>query len=212
MPISLVLADDHPIILDGLHSLFEREADIRILASCSGGEETLAALRRGRPDVAVLDLTMPGLSGLEVARRVRDEQLPTRVVLLTASMSNAQVIEAMQLGVKGIVLKEMAPQLLLSCVREVEAGRQWIEKNLAGQALAALLGRGGEQQRAVELLTPREIEVVRLVARGLRNKKIAHSLSIVEGTVKIHLNRIYEKLGVDNRVELANVARREGLA
>ena len=211
MPISLVLADDHPIILDGLHRLFEREPDIRIVASCRCGDEALTAVRRERPEIAVLDLMMPGLSGLEVARRIRDEQLPTRVVLLTATLANDQLIEAMQLGVKGVVLKEMAPQLLLGCVREVSAGRQWIEKNLAGQALAALLGRSGERQRAVEQLTPREIEIVRLVARGLRNKEIARSLDIVEGTVKIHLNRVYEKLGVHNRVELTNVARREGL-
>ena len=204
MPITLVVADDHPIVLDGLDRLFETELDFRVLALCTEGEEALHAIRRERPDIAILDVAMPKRSGIDVARQIQQEGIPSKIVLLTATLSDDQLIEAVQIGVTGIVLKEMASSLLVQCVRETYAGRHWIEKSLAGKALGALLG---PRQHARDLLTLREIDIVRLVARGLRNKEIAAKLSITEGTVKIHLNRIYDKLGVHNRVELTNVAR-----
>ena len=211
MPISLVLADDHPIVLNGLERLFEGDPSFRVAAVCVDGEEALAAVRRERPDVVVLDVAMPGLNGIAVARRIQQEGLRSKVVLLTATLSDDQLVEAVQAGVTGVVLKEMASNLLINCVRETHAGRHWIEKSLAGKALSSLLSRRREGQRAAELLTQREVEIVRLVAAGLRNKEIGARLSITEGTVKIHLNRIYEKLDVQNRVELTNFARSQGI-
>lgn len=211
MPIRLVLADDHPIVLKGLDRLFEGENGFQVVALCADGEQALEAARREQPDIAVLDVAMPKIDGITVARRIRQEGLATKVVLLTATLEDHQLVEAVQAGVTGVVLKEMAADLLVQCLNETYLGRHWIEKSLAGRALSSLLSRQDEGQRAVKLLTAREIEIVRLVARGLRNKIIAYELSIAEGTVKIHLNRIYEKLGINNRVELTNFAQKQRL-
>ena len=122
MAIRLVLADDHPLVLDGLESLFRLEEDIQAVARCRDGEETLGAVREHRPDILILDIRMPKLDGLDLIRAMRRERLPTRVVILTAALDEEEVLEAIRLGVKGVVLKEMAPRLLVQCVRKVHAG------------------------------------------------------------------------------------------
>ncbi len=211
MPIGLVLADDHPIILDGLDHLFRQEEDFKVLARCRDGEETLQAVRKHRPDVLILDLRMPGKDGLAVLREVTKEKLPTRVVLLTAEMSDAEALEAIRLRVNGVVLKEMAPQLLVKCIRKVHAGGQWWEKRSLGRAMETMLRREAGEREIAGVLTPRELQIVRLVASGLHNKEIADKLGISEGTVKIHLHHIYEKLHVDGRLELTLYAQDKGL-
>jgi len=211
MPIGLVLADDHPIILDGLDHLFRQEEDFKVLARCRDGEETLQAVRKHRPDVLILDLRMPGKDGLAVLREVTKEKLPTRVVLLTAEMSDAEALEAIRLRVNGVVLKEMAPQLLVKCIRKVHAGGQWWEKRSLGRAMETMLRREAGEREIAGVLTPRELQIVRLVASGLHNKEIADKLTISEGTVKIHLHHIYEKLHVDGRLELTLYAQDKGL-
>ena len=212
MPVRLLLADDHPLILDGLDRLFGGEADLEVIARVADGQQAIEAARRHRPDVAVLDVKMPGLSGLEIASRLATEAPSTRIVLLTAAMGEYEVAEAMRSGVKGLVLKDTAPVLLLECVRDVYRGRRWIDKELAQRNLATFVDGQTGRGRGVHLLTAREEEIVRLVVRGMRNKDIGHALSISEGTVKIHLNRVYDKLSVSNRVELVNAAREAGLA
>ena len=202
MPISIVLADDHPIVLDGLENLFRLEPDFRVVARCVNGEESLAAVRRHRPDVLILDIHMPRNDGLSVVRELRREKLQTQVVLLAAALEDEEVMEALRLGVRGMLLKELAPQMVVRCVRKVYAGEQWIEKQSFGRALDSLLRREAGEREASSVLTPREIEMVRMVARGLRNKEMSEQLAISEGTVKIHLHNIYRKLKVENRVEL----------
>lgn len=211
MPIRLLLADDHPIVLDGLEQLFRLSRDFAVVGRCRDGEETLRALRRFRPDVLVLDVRMPRGDGLEVLRVLQKEALPTRVVLLTADLEETQMLAALQLGVGGIVLKEMAPRLLIDAVREVHAGGRWLDKEFTNRALEKLLGQGPESRQAEPLLTPRELEIVRMISRGLRNRAIAEQLTISEGTVKIHLHNIYEKLAVSGRGELAFYARNKGI-
>lgn len=211
MPISLVLADDHPLVLDGLKGLFDQEPDFQVLARCTDGKQALQAVHDLAPDVLVLDIRMPKMDGLELLRAMRGEGLKTRVVLLTAALDEDDLIDAIRLGVKGIVLKEMAPDLLIKCVRTVYAGGQWLEKHSVSQALEKHLAREAEERRLAKLLTPREIEIVRLVAQGHRNKEIAWKLSISEGTVKLHVHHIYEKLGVNSRVDLAAYARDRGI-
>lgn len=211
MPISLVLADDHPIILDGLEMLFRAEQDFQVLARCVNGEETLQAVRQHRPDILILDIRMPGKDGLAVLREVKKDSLPTRAVLLTVGLDEDDLLEAIRLGVRGVVLKEMAPQMLVQCVRKVHAGEQWLEKRSVGRALEKMLLREAGERQVAGVLTPRELEIVRMVAAGLRNKEIADSLSISEGTVKIHLHHIYEKLHLDGRLELALYAQERGL-
>ena len=144
MPIRLVLADDHPIVLDGLEQLFRLTPDLSVVARCRNGEETLRALRLHRPDVLILDIRMPRGDGLEVMRTLNEERLPTRVVVLTADLEEAQLLEALRLGVGGIVLKETAPRLLIEAVREVHSGGRWVDKSSASRALEKLLRRENE--------------------------------------------------------------------
>ena len=202
MTVHLALADDHPIVLDGLESLFRLEPDFQVVARCINGEETLVAVRRHRPDILILDLRMPRGDGLEILRTLRREKLPTKVVLLAAALEEDEILDALRLGVRGVVLKELAPQLLVECVRKVHAGEQWLEKQLSSRVLETLLRREAGGRAASSVLTPREIEIVRMVASGLRNRELARRLGVTEGTVKIHLHNIYKKLKVQNRLEL----------
>jgi DNA-binding NarL/FixJ family response regulator len=155
---------------------------------------------------------MPRRDGLEVLRAIRLEGLATRVVLLTAALEEEELVEALRLGVGGVVLKDMAPQLLLEAVREVHSGGSWLDKGSVSRVLSKLLEREEVAKEVAQILTPREIEIVRMVARGLRNRAVAERLTITEGTVKIHLHNIYQKLGVDGRLELAVYAQSKGLS
>ncbi|HLE85867.1 MAG TPA: response regulator transcription factor [Thermoanaerobaculia bacterium] len=210
MDATLVLADDHPIVLDGLEQLFRLEAGLEVVARCRDGEETLQAVRSLAPDVLVLDVRMPGGDGLAVLHTLEEEGLPTRVVLLTAGLEDEQLLEAIRAGARGVVLKDMAPQLLVEAVRTVLGGGQWLEQGLGGRALTRLLQRERGLAEAARHLTPRELEIVRMVASGLRNRAIADRLYITEGTVKVHLHNIYEKLGVDGRWSSPSTPRRRG--
>jgi DNA-binding NarL/FixJ family response regulator len=211
MPIRIVLADDHTMVLQGLELLLRQEPDFQVLACCRNGDETLRAVRQYRPDILILDLAIPGKDGLAVLRELHHEELPTRVVLLTAALDEDDTLEALRLGVGGVVLKEMTVPLLIQCVRKVHAGDLWLEKRSISRALDKMLRREAGAREMAKVLTPREIEVIRLVANGMRNKEIAQRLAISEGTVKIHLHRSYEKLHVDNRLELLRYAQAKGL-
>ena len=211
MPITLVLADDHPLILDGMESLFQLEKDFKLVARCLDGDEALRAVRLHRPDILVLDIRMPVRDGLSVLRELKKEKLPTRTVLLTAALDEDELAEAVRLGVRGLVLKELAPKLLVQCIRSVHAGELWLEKRSVSSALERLLHRESGKQEISRVLTPREVEIVHQVAAGLRNKEIAERLFIGEGTVKIHLHNIYQKLGVDSRLKLTRYAQEKGL-
>jgi DNA-binding NarL/FixJ family response regulator len=211
MPITLVIADDHPLILDAMENLFRLEKDLKIVARCLDGEETINAVRRHKPEILVLDIQMPAKDGLMVLREMRKEKLPTRVVVLTATLGEEGLAEAVRLGVRGLVLKELAPKLLVQCIRKVHAGELWLEKRSVTNALEKLLQRETARNEVVQVLSPREIEIITLVAAGLRNMEIGKKLFISEGTVKIHLHNIYQKLGVDSRIKLARYAQEKGL-
>jgi DNA-binding NarL/FixJ family response regulator len=211
MAIRLILADDHPIFLSGLEELLRREPDFDVVASCLEGEEALRAVRQHNPDVLILDLRMPERDGLGVLREMQKEKLSTRVVVLTAALDEEEVLEAIRLGVWGVVLKEMAPRLLVQCIRKVHAGEQWMEKRSVRLALERLLKRESGTREIAAVLTPREIDIVHMVAEGLTNKEIADRLYISGGTVKVHLHNIYEKLNVKSRLQLARYARDKGL-
>jgi DNA-binding NarL/FixJ family response regulator len=211
MPIRLVVADDHPLILDGVENLFRLEEDFQLLACCRDGIETMQAVQRHRPDVVILDIRMPGMDGLSVARKMLAEKLPSRVVLLTAELEDDQLLEAVRSGVRGIVLKEMAPQLLVQCVRKVHAGDQWIDLHLTSLNFEKILRREAAAREIEALLTPREISILKMVAQDLRNKEIAGKLFITEGTVKVHLHNICDKLQMKGRLALLRYAREKGL-
>jgi DNA-binding NarL/FixJ family response regulator len=211
VPIRVVLADDHPIVLHGLRQLFERQDDFQVVGCCENGPATLDAVRSNLPDILVLDLRMPAMSGLDVLRRLAEERVTCRSVLLTAAVQDDEVVEAMKLGAMGLVLKESTPEALVDCVRRVHRGEQWIDRDTVTRAFRTVLNRESAVREANETLTPREIEIVRMVSHGHRNRVIAEKLSLSEGTVKVHLHNIYEKLGVDGRLELVLCAQERGL-
>ena len=217
MPIRLIVADDHPIVLDGLAGLFRAADEFAVVATATNGQAALAAIRAHRPDVAVLDIRMPERNGLEVAAEIFRERIPTRVVLLSVAIDDDHTIEAVRLGVHGIVLKEMATRLLVQCVRKVHAGGYWVEQDSLRRAMEGLLRREATLQSTdAATLTATEIRVVELLAGGARNKEIADRLNVSEATVKNHLHNIYVKLKLSSRRELARwyeeARRREGTA
>jgi DNA-binding NarL/FixJ family response regulator len=203
MAISLVVSDGHPLILRALGDLFHATKDFKVLAMCPDGEEALRAVRQHRPDVLVLDLRLRLRDGLAVLQALRIEGPPTRVVVLTEELSGEEALQLLRLDVGGVVLKEMAPEFLVQAIRKVHAGERWLERHSFGQAVDKLMRRAAGEREASALLTPRELEIARLVGRGFRNAAIAQRLNIGEGTVKGHLHKIYEKLKITSRVELA---------
>ncbi len=211
MAIRLVLADDHPLILDGLEQLVRLAGDFEVVERCVSGEEALRAVERRRPDLLVLDVRMPGMDGLAVLREMRHRRLVTRVVILTAAIGEDELLEAVRLGVGGVVLKEMAPRLLVQALRKVHAGEQWVEKRSVQAALEKVLRREAGAREAASELTPREIELIRMVAEGLRNREIGERLGITEGTVKAHLHNVYKKLHLETRVAVRRYAEEKGL-
>ncbi len=211
MSIGIVLADDHPLILDGLECLFAGKEGFEVQARCSNGEEALAAVRRFRPEVIILNLHMPGMDGIAVARVLREEGLPSRVVILTSTLDEHEALECLRLGAAGIVLKDMAPSLVLQCVQKVVAGDVWLERRSFSRAMEHLLRREAGAQRVAGKLSARELQVVRLCAQGDTNSEIAKKLSLTEGTVKSHLHKAYGKLGVRGRADLTRFVHENGL-
>ena len=211
MPTRIIVADDHPIVLDGLAQLLAGDPEFAVVALCKDGEEALGVIRKEQPEIAVLDVRMPRATGIIILRTVVEEKLPTRVILLTAEISDDEVVEAVRLGVAGMVLKETASRQLLQTLAKVAAGETSLDQKVVRRAVDKLLRIRSGVDQATRVLTNRELEIVKLVATGLRNKQIADQLSITEGTVKIHLHTIFEKLGVSSRVELSNYARERSL-
>jgi DNA-binding NarL/FixJ family response regulator len=211
VPIRLVVTDDHPVVLEGLQSLFATSPDFMVVAACTTGEHTLATVREHRPDVLVLDLRMRGLDGLAVLRVLKGDALSVRVVILTAEIDDDQTLEALRLGAAAIILKELPPHLLMECVRKVHAGERWIERQSVGRALDTLLRREAGLRELTRVLTNRELDIVQMIVLGLRNAEIADRLHVSEGTVKSHLHHVYEKLGVNGRMALMHFAHQKGL-
>jgi len=198
----VLLADDHPIILSGIETVL-RGTGYEVVAKVTDGAAALDALADARPDILILDISMPGGGGIFVLRTLRAHGDMRPVVLLTAEIDDSDLLEAVRLGVNGIVLKEGAQNLLVTCLDAVRDGGRWIEQSLLHRALDLSTGAdAGPLAR----LSEREKAIVALVARGLRNLEVAGELGITEGTVKVYLHRIYEKLGVANRTELAILA------
>jgi DNA-binding NarL/FixJ family response regulator len=211
VPIRIAIADDHALVLHGLKRLFDGEPEFEVVQCCGNGPEAISAVRAGNVDVLLLDIRMNGMSGIDVLRTLSAERLRCATVLLTAALSDADAVEGLRLGARGIVLKESSPDSLLECVRRVATGDQWIDSDTMSRALDTVTRRQAIASDPARSLTAREREIVRMIAQGLRNRAIAERLSISEGTVKIHLHNIYEKLGLDGRLELVLHAQRQGL-
>lgn len=211
MGISLVLADPSPVVLLGLVHAFGTEADFTIRACAQDGGNALQAVRQFSPDIVVLDLMLPDKSGIELIRTLNLERLPSRPVVFAMRPSAKDALEIVRLGVRGVVTKDMALHWLVRCIREVHAGRQWLEKEVAVHAVGNLLEMEEANREITAVLTPREIEVARMVSQGLPNKTVAGRLDISEGTAKLHLHHIYRKLQVNGRIALVRYMQKTGL-
>ena len=199
----VVLADDHPIVLGGLRALLQAEAGVEIVAAAPDGATALAAIRAHEPSMAVLDINMPQLTGLEVLEALEADGPATRVVLLTGSATDEQIATAVVRGAWGFLLKEHALDTLMECLRTVAAGQRWLPEEVVAPAIRRATERREKDVQLARVLTAREYEIAGLVAQGLSNKHIARRLTISEGTVKIHLHNTFEKLGGANRTSLA---------
>jgi DNA-binding NarL/FixJ family response regulator len=207
--ISVILADDHAVVRKGIREFLEESGNIAVVAEASTGDEALAAIRECRPDVAVLDIQMPGRTGLEVTRAVRVEQLPVGVLILTAYDDDPFVMTALQAGANGYVLKTAEPEEIVAAVRAVHEGQSALDPAILGKVMSQLAG--GLPAGVVEPLSAREIEVLRLAALGLTNKAIGAQLNISDRTVQGHLANVYGKLAVGNRTEAVTRAIQLGL-
>jgi len=204
---TIVVADDHPLMLDAVAGLFQPPA-FTVLARCQDGLQARNAILEHQPDLAVLDVHMPRATGLELLAQARAEGWRTKILLLTAGLEPEPIVEAIRLKVDGLILKGAGADVLVRAAETVVSGTQWIDKEAMGQVIGIL----AEPPKAdLAAMTPRETDVVRLVAQGRRNKEIARDLGISEGTVKMHLHNLYEKLSVSSRTELAILARERKL-
>jgi DNA-binding NarL/FixJ family response regulator len=204
----IVIVDDHLIVLDGLRRMIETEPGWHVVATCRRAAQAIEIVAQEPVDLVVLDLRMPEMSGLELIQRLRRDRPELPLVVLTADISDEDLAETSRYRVNGVVLKEQAPIVLLDCIRTVIAGGTYfIDQNL-NAAMDRLRKRDVERDWVLQALTPREIEVSRLAASGLRSREIGSQLGISPGTVKLHLHSIYSKLDITSRVELANLSRR----
>jgi two-component system, NarL family, nitrate/nitrite response regulator NarL len=216
-PIRILIADDHPIFRDGLRRLLEAEAKFTVVGEACDGAEAVKLARQLKPDILLLDLAMPRHPGLEALREMSSSPGPqsVRIILLTAAAEKNQIVEALQLGARGVVLKDSATQLLLKSIDTVMSGEYWVGRESVSnlvQYLRTLVQSSGEDARQKKFgLTPRELEIVSAVVAGYANKEIAEYFKISEDTVKHHLSNIFDKLGVSTRLELALFAVNQSL-
>ncbi|WP_156255939.1 response regulator [Sandarakinorhabdus oryzae] len=197
---SIIIADDHPIMLSGIESVLTGAGHV-IAARAGTGEGALAA---GEGDLFLLDLRMPGGSGLDVLRALRKRGDRRPVILLTSAIDTPSLREALALDVSGLVLKGSTPAQLVLCIEQVLRGQRWMDPTLFDQAMAA---SDPANHGPLGRLSQRELAIVRLVVEGMRNRDIGQRLGMTEGNVKVTLHRVYERLGVSNRVEMAMLAR-----
>jgi len=201
----VVLADDHPVVRAGIRNELQA-AGIKVLGEATDGEETLRLVERLQPDVLVLDVEMPGLNGLEVTRCLRETQPALPILVLSAYDHNSYVFGLLEAGATGYVLKDEALETIVMAVRRAARGEMWLSPRVAAKVTRRATGEGEEAP-----LTERELEVLRLLARGWDNRRIAEELAISKRTVRFHLGNIYEKIGVQSRTEAALWAVRHGV-
>ena len=204
--IDIVISDDHEIFRAGVRKLLEAEPGVRVVAEVADGEETIRVVHQLNPHILLLDLSLPKKTGLEALRELNQLGVLTRTIILTAAIDPKQVVEALQLGAQGIVLKHSALQVLIQSIHCVSAGKHWVDHESVPdliQAIRAMATNG--QGTAAKLpfgITPREQEVIELIVAGYTNKDLARKLNISENTAKHHLTNVFNKLGVSNRLEL----------
>jgi two-component system nitrate/nitrite response regulator NarL len=213
--VRILIADDHPIFRDGLRRLLESEKGFKVIAEACDGIEAVEFARKLKPEILLLDLAMPRRPGLEALRELSGDSAPVRVILLTAAAEREQIVEALQLGARGVVLKDCGTETLMKSIRAVLGGEYWVGREPVSnlmQYLRGLMDSSTKISRQKRFgLTPRELDIVSAVVAGYANKEIAEHFKISEDTVKHHLSNIFDKTGVSTRLELALFAVNQAL-
>ncbi len=212
--VRILIADDHTIFRDGLRRLLEAEPEFEVVGEASDGGEAVTLVQQTRPDILLLDLAMPRVPGLEALREVIGLKGNSRVILLTAAIEKKQIIEALQIGAKGVVMKEAATQILIRAIKAAMQGNYWVGREPISDMVAYLKHQIATQPAPKAKsygLTRREIEILGTIVAGLSNKEIAQKFSLSEDTVKHHLTNIFDKVGVSSRLELALFAINNGI-
>jgi DNA-binding NarL/FixJ family response regulator len=198
---TVVIVDDHPIVRAGMRTVLTNTDDIRVVAEGARGADALRLVAEHRPDVLVLDVNLPDINGIEVTRRLRAQNLPIAILVLTAHHDRQTVFGLLETGATGYVLKDDALETLANAVRAVARGESWLSPEIANQVVRRAVGQTAAPEATANPLTPRETQVLRLLAQGLDNAAIAHKLVLTTRTVQNHVSAIYDKLGVTSRTE-----------
>jgi DNA-binding NarL/FixJ family response regulator len=201
-PIRVLTVDDHPLLREGIAAIINSQPDMIVAAVAASGNEAILKFRETKPDIALMDLRLPDLSGIDAMIAIRTEFPDARIIMLTTFEGDVEIRRALEAGARGYLLKTMPPRELLEVIRQVHTGRKSVPPQVAAQ-LAEHLGD--------ETLTPREIDVLRLIAGGNRNKDIAGRLFISEETVKVHMKHLMDKLGASDRTQAIAIAVRRGI-
>jgi two-component system nitrate/nitrite response regulator NarL len=205
---SVVIADRHPVVLQGLTSTLRARSDFKVVASCNDGPSCINAIRSLVPDIAVLDVSMPGLTGLEILAIANSERLSTRLVFFTASVQDRKLGMSAAAGAYGVILKDVTLEILVQSLRQVAEGQRLLALPPSGQAVPREREQGNLAipENVLTVLTDRERQIMGLVSEGLSNKEIGRRLNIADCTIKVHLHRVYQKLEISNRTVLAAFA------
>jgi NarL family two-component system response regulator LiaR len=209
--IRVLVVDDHAIVRKGICALLATEQGIEVMGEAKEGEEAVCKTARLRPEVVLMDLVMPGMDGLEAIRRILADRPEVRILVLTSFAGDDKVFAAIRAGALGYLLKDSGPEELVQAIRQVHCGQSWLHPAIARRLLQELSHTSKRASRA-EALTEREVEVLRLVAKGQSNGDISRELAISEATVRTHVSNILAKLSLDSRTQAALYALREGIA